>query len=60
MPIMDLHNNTEKEDKMSTTTVKINGETFTLIGGDAAAITVMRALVQSDEIVTLTVESIKD
>ena len=45
---------------MSTTVIKINGETFTLIGGDADTILVMQSLIQNDEVYTLTVESIKD
>lgn len=52
------HNPTEKEDKVETTVVKMNGQTVSITGAPADIITVMRALVNSDEVVTLTVESI--
>ena len=43
---------------METTVVKMNGKTVSITAEPADIITVMRALVNSDEIVTLTVESI--
>lgn len=52
------HNPTEKEDTVETTVVKMNGKTVSITAEPADIITVMRALVNSDEIVTLTVESI--